>query len=115
MLPKQNRLNLAKFFPIFKKYAYAQKTPLFTLLWKTKVDYEYPRIGFVVSNKIGKAVVRNRIRRILREVVSESLADLPPKLDLILIANFKTGQANFEQLKTMYTPTLERICSKIKQ
>src|SRR5690625_7534403 len=36
-----------------------------------------PRVGFVVSKKIGNAVVRNRVRRRLRRIVPPLLEPLP--------------------------------------
>lgn len=36
-----------------------------------------PRVGFVVSKRIGNAVVRNRVTRRLREIIRPHLATLP--------------------------------------
>jgi ribonuclease P protein component len=44
------------------------------------------RYGFVVSKQLGKAVVRNRIRRRLREAVRHAHPDLAPGYDMALIA-----------------------------
>ena len=38
---------------------------------------EAPRVGFVVSKRIGNAVVRNRVTRRLREIIRPHLATLP--------------------------------------
>ncbi len=37
-----------------------------------------PKIGFTVTRALGKAVIRNRLRRRLREAVRMHLAELPP-------------------------------------
>lgn len=37
-----------------------------------------PRVGFVVSKKVGNAVVRARTKRRLRPILDARLADLPP-------------------------------------
>lgn len=44
------------------------------------------RYGFVVSKQLGKAVVRNRVRRLLREAVRHVHPDLAPGYDMALIA-----------------------------
>lgn len=44
-----------------------------------------PRLGVTVSSKVANAVVRNRIKRWVREAYREAAADLPP-VDLVLIA-----------------------------
>ena len=45
-----------------------------------------PRVGFVVSKKIGNAVVRNRVTRRLREIVRPHLETLPPGSAIVLRA-----------------------------
>jgi ribonuclease P protein component len=45
-----------------------------------------PRLGMVVSRKVGNAVKRNAVKRWLREWFRQSDADLPRGLDLVVIA-----------------------------
>jgi ribonuclease P protein component len=45
----------------------------------------HPRLGLSVSRKVGKAVVRNRWKRLLREAFRLSLAHLPAGCDLVVI------------------------------
>ena len=45
-----------------------------------------PRVGFVVSKKIGNAVVRNRVTRRLREIVRPHLETLPAGSAIVLRA-----------------------------
>jgi ribonuclease P protein component len=42
-----------------------------------------PRVGFTIPRAVGKAVVRNRIRRRLREIVRVRLAAIGPKWDIV--------------------------------
>ncbi len=44
------------------------------------------RIGFVVSKKIGTAVVRNRVKRVAREAFRLTPGFLPPGIDVVVIA-----------------------------
>ena len=60
------------------------------------------RVGFTVSKKIAKsAVVRNRLRRQMREIVrlSSTLQEKYPSHDLILIARSEALLRPFAQLK----------------
>jgi ribonuclease P protein component len=43
------------------------------------------RLGLTVSRRIGKAVVRNRVRRLLRESFRRNPVDAEPGFDLVLI------------------------------
>src|SRR5688572_393965 len=43
------------------------------------------RLGLVVSRRVGKAVLRNRVKRILREVFRRNKSRLPAPLDVVLV------------------------------
>jgi ribonuclease P protein component len=45
-----------------------------------------PRIGLVVSKAVGNAVVRNRVKRVVRALVSSRAGRLPDGLDLVIRA-----------------------------
>ncbi len=54
------------------------------------------RYGLTVSRRVGKAVVRNRIKRRLREILRQM--NLPPGWDLIIIARNPAARAEFTTL-----------------
>lgn len=55
------------------------------------------RFGFVVSHRIGKAVVRNRIKRRLREI--SKLIKIKPGWDIILIARVPAAESDYQSLE----------------
>ncbi len=48
------------------------------------------RIGITTSKKIGKAVERNRSRRVIRAALRELISKIKPGYDLVLVARGKT-------------------------
>ena len=57
----------------------------FTVIALETLADDGARIGTAVSRKVGNAVVRNRIRRLIKEVFRKMREDLPPA-DLVVIA-----------------------------
>ena len=60
-------------------------------------DLLYTRYGFSVTKSIGNAVVRNRTRRVLREVVRTM--QVKPGWDIVFIARPEIVNADYNQLK----------------
>ncbi len=56
------------------------------------------RLGITISTKVGNAVVRNRIRRSLREIFRRHRDIFPQGIDLVLIATPRAREADFLQL-----------------
>ena len=71
------------------------------------------RYGISVSKRIGNAVVRNRIKRILREILRVS--SLSPGWDIILIARRAAAKSNYHQLQQSINNLLSRMHIKVEQ
>ncbi|MFK3982586.1 ribonuclease P protein component [Micromonospora sp. NPDC050397] len=56
------------------------------------------RAGFVVSKAVGPAVVRNSVRRRLRHLVRDRLADLPAGATLVVRALPGAGDLSYDRL-----------------
>jgi ribonuclease P protein component len=59
----------------------------------------FSRLGLAVSRKIGSAVVRNRIRRRLREAMKMELRENPLRYDFIIVARNASAEAEFSNLR----------------
>jgi ribonuclease P protein component len=53
---------------------------------------EEPRLGVSVGRKVGGAVERNRVKRLLREAFWASSEGLPPGHDFVLVARPDAGE-----------------------
>jgi ribonuclease P protein component len=66
------------------------------------------RIGFSVSKKIGGAVVRNRVKRRMREAVTPLIIGLRSDVNIIFIARESIVNAAFSDLRAGMTHLLKK-------
>ena len=60
------------------------------------------RVGITVSKKLGHAVVRNRIRRRIREIYRLNEEKFQPGWDIVIVARTKTIDADFQKMTNAY-------------
>jgi ribonuclease P protein component len=67
---------------------------------------ELARYGFTVSRRVGNAVVRNRVKRLLREI----LRQLPVKVgwDMVFIARIAATKMNYTEVEQSVGSLLNR-------
>lgn len=88
--PKLCRLRRSWEYRRVSKMGCKLNTPHFILL-VTENEFSYSRLGLTVSRKVGNAVVRNRLKRQLREFFRLSSRRFHQSIDLSVIA--KSGAA----------------------
>ena len=67
------------------------------------------RVGFTVTVKLGHAVVRNRIRRRLREIYRLHEPELPRGVDMIVVARSRSVTASYRELERDYLQALRKL------
>ncbi len=80
---------------------------LFVLFCRSN-DLGYSRLGITVSRKVGRAVVRNRIKRLFREVFRRSRADIPASSDLVVNARRGCAEAGYGELREEFLAAARR-------
>ena len=73
-----------------------------------RTDLEMTRFGMATGRVVGSAVVRNRIRRRIREVLRAFEADIQPGWDVLLIARPALVAADHRTLVTTLRRQLAR-------
>lgn len=66
------------------------------------------RVGFCVSKKLGKAVVRNLVRRRLREVYRRHYEKFEPGWDMVLLARKGAVGTSFRKLEETFLELVRR-------
>ncbi len=73
-------------------------TKHFTLIIKQN-GQGVTRLGVTVSKKIGNAVTRNRVKRLIREYFRLNKAQFPQGHDIVIIAKKDAGYLDFWKIK----------------
>lgn len=71
----------------------------FLVVYARRSKRQGNRIGYTVSNKLGHAVVRNRIRRRLREIYRLHEGEFLRGTDLVIVARARAASADYRQLE----------------
>ncbi|MBO8155627.1 MAG: ribonuclease P protein component [Bacillaceae bacterium] len=69
------------------------------LYFYPKRNQNHFRVGLSVGKKLGNAVVRNRIKRYLRQAFMELEKDIKQEYDFVVIARKPAVDLDFHQLK----------------
>ena len=97
--PKARRLTRTSEYERVKREGLVRHGKLLVLS-AAVVDNSGPcRVGLITSRRVGSAVVRNRVRRRLREIVRRHQHDLRQDLWIVLIAKREAARASYGSLE----------------
>ena len=99
MLPKENRLKLKRDFEkVFKQGKGYKQDCLFMKIVANGLGQV--RFGFIVSKKISnKAVVRNKIKRQLREIIRNQLNQIKQGIDIVIVTLPGIENQEFQEIQ----------------
>jgi ribonuclease P protein component len=91
--PKAARVRCRREYLALGKTGRRRHVPHFTLIASPAADHA--RLGITVSRKVGPAVVRNRLKRRLREIFRRHPTRLLPHHDVLVIAKAGAGELRY--------------------
>ncbi|MFH8793962.1 ribonuclease P protein component [Streptomyces sp. NPDC017941] len=117
MLPTEHRLRRREDFATAVRRGRRAGRPLLVVHLRSRAtDPHVPgeslpptRAGFVVSKAVGGAVVRNKVKRRLRHLMRDRVAQLPPGSLVVVRALPGAGDADHAQLARDLDAALERL------
>ncbi|MDA0712579.1 MAG: ribonuclease P protein component [bacterium] len=111
-LGPQNRLKKRRDFLLVQRTGIKAQGHYLTIIAKPIHSHHEGRIGFTVSKAVGKAHVRNLIKRRLRHIIREN-RDQINRFDLVIIAYPNITTASFEQIQTDLLKTIVFLKQKV--
>ena len=97
--PKSRRLTKPTEFDQVKKNGRVERGPLLLLSVLDNAVDGPCRAGFVTSRAVGSAVIRNRVRRRLREIVRKHQIEIAAGLWIVTVARQRAANASYGQLE----------------
>ena len=82
--------------------------PLIVVYFR-KTGRSYNQIGITVSNKIGNAVMRNRIRRRIREIYRTNEEKFVCGFDMVIVARIRSRYCSYGQLEKEFLDACSRL------
>ncbi|HYR21317.1 MAG TPA: ribonuclease P protein component [Chthoniobacterales bacterium] len=106
--PKSRRLTRPAEFEHVKKNGHVHRGRLLVISIVPTNDADPFRVGFVTSRALGSAVVRNHVRRRLREIVRKHQREIADGVWIVTIARASAGRASYEQLEAEWLRLAKR-------
>lgn len=98
MLKSENRLRKRKEFAYLYNNGSAKHTAHLTIVY-LPTKHRTLKIGFSVAKKIGKAYMRNLVKRRLRDIVRDIVPSLPDNYNMVIIAKSGIETIPYSELK----------------
>ena len=115
MLPKPNRLRHEREFAKLSVKGRPLYGP-FCVMRAWKSGSKPSKVGFVASGKMFKsAVLRNKLRRKMREAFRPLISELPDGYDLIFVARPETESAGFQEFQDSLKHLIEKMPAELEK
>jgi len=104
--PKEERIIKKRQFEEIFKNAKKYISPYFIIYYLSK---EQKRAGFIVKKTIGNAVLRNRIKRVLREVYRLNKKGIEKNIEIIIVAKREIIGKEYKEVEKAFQKWIEYV------
>ncbi|UJF33314.1 ribonuclease P protein component [Paenibacillus hexagrammi] len=114
-MEKKYRLARREDFNKVYRYGKSMANHQFVLYYLAQPKQEEFRLGISVSKKVGNAVVRNRLRRVIKEVIRLRKDSMPPHFDYVLIARKPAAEMDYHEIEKSLNHVIRKAFSNPKR
>ncbi len=100
----RNRADFSRVYRGGRSFANSQ----FAVYWFRQKDADPIRLGVSASKKIGNAVVRNRMRRTVKEIIRHMTDRIVPNIDIIIIVRKPAITMKYSDLEKSMNHVLKK-------
>lgn len=80
----------------------------FLVMFYIKNGLSYNRVGFSTTKKLGNAIIRNRVKRLIKEAFRLNNTDMSNGYDIIFLARIRSNTANYKDIEKSILNLLKR-------
>jgi ribonuclease P protein component len=85
------------------------RNTFFTFIYSRVPENELSRVGVVVGRRVGKAVTRNRLKRINRELIRASYSNMARGHHCIVYPKVKILRSKFQEVEKVWNHMLKHV------
>lgn len=106
--PREVRIVRSADYRVLYKTAKKVHSESFVLFWREN-GIGHHRLGITVSRKVGNAVVRNRTKRLFREIFRKCFSEIPGQTDIIINVKSSCAKSNYSELQSEFIAAAAKI------
>jgi len=79
------------------------------IIYISENEYEFNRVGFTVSKKVGNSVVRSRVKRLMSESYRLNNEKVVQGHDIIFVARNTAAEATYKEIESALIHLLKKM------